>query len=125
MDTWSDKMSIRPLKQAVPGEPLDTEPEGRSAAWFREKAMRLSRPALARKLGISAKTVEREENRERVSTEYRLACAALALGLENWSWGKNPARPILYEVRSGGREVHLRVDAPFNFELAEKSESRR
>jgi hypothetical protein len=77
--------SYRP-RLTGPETPTDEMAEGLRAAWWRERVLEISRPKLAELLGVSAKTVTREEQRSRVSTEYRLACAALDAELAGWSW---------------------------------------
>lgn len=80
------KPIARRLRVTTSQRPTGNAPEGLSAAWWRENVLGISRPALAELLEISAKTVKREETGERVSTEYRLACAALDAKLDQWSW---------------------------------------
>ncbi len=60
--------------------------EGDQARRWREEVMRLDRAALAARLGLDEDAVRRSENEVHVAAEYRLACAALAAGLDHWRW---------------------------------------
>lgn len=75
---------VRRLRPTLPAEPpRPAAPEGQRAAYWREQTMRLSRPALAVILGIkSTKTIAKYEGMDVVPLEYRLACAALMVGVE-------------------------------------------
>ena len=60
--------------------------DGHRAAYWRERIAKLSRPALAQKLGTTSTRIARLEGRHRLPAEYRLACAAIAAGLERFNW---------------------------------------
>ena len=85
-DKRPKKTSKRRVRQTVKEQPLQDAPEGLKAAWFRQNVLKVSRSELATWLDVSAKTIEREEAREAVSTLYRLACAALVENLHDWQW---------------------------------------
>jgi hypothetical protein len=86
-------MRVRRLAIPTPEKSPRDGPEGLQAAWFRERILRLSRPHLASRLGVSTKTVERQESSPHVSNQYRLACAAVAAGLDDWKWWEDPEKP--------------------------------
>lgn len=76
-------MKRRRLRLAVPAkQPRFNSREGERAAWFRQERLKLSRPALGEKLGLSSRTIENYEKMDHVPELYRLAVAALAGGLE-------------------------------------------
>jgi hypothetical protein len=83
--------------------PVDAT-EGTAAAWWREHILGLSRPGLAQLLDISSKTIEREESRDRVSTQYRLACAAINASLDEWAWKRADAERWL-RVQSKAKKM--------------------
>ena len=60
--------------------------EGAKARRWREEVARLDPPALARRLGLGEEIVRRMEDEARIPPDYRLACAALAAGLDDWRW---------------------------------------
>lgn len=73
---------IRRLRPTTAAKlPNPKAPEGVKAAWWREHVMRLSRPALAERFGITSATVANYEAAETVPTMYRLACGALSAGV--------------------------------------------
>src|SRR4051812_22914420 len=79
----------RRLRTSTPDKPPGPKaPEGERARWWREHVLKLSRPALAERLGVHPATVDRQERAEKVDAMFRLASAALALGLDGWSWGQ-------------------------------------
>lgn len=73
-------------------------PHERARAW--RKSMGLSEHALAARLRVARSTVQRMESGVNPSTgetvrpedfhRYRLACAAIAGGLEGWDWPPSP-----------------------------------
>lgn len=78
----------RRLIRTVPTtKPPDDAPEGRRAAWWRENVVKISRPVLAEHLGITIDTILRNENLEKIPRIYRLACASVDCGDDNWNWG--------------------------------------
>lgn len=80
------------LRIVVPAkQPSFNSPEGARAAWFRQERLKLSRPALGDKLGLSSRTIENYEKMVQVPEIYRLAIAALAGGLE-FDWEQVKAK---------------------------------
>jgi hypothetical protein len=102
---------VRRLRITTPEVLPPGASEGAEAMWWREHTMGLSRPSLATLLGISAKTVEREESGEQVSTLYRLACAALNHGqLDDWAWKRTDAnRLIRVSTAAKKNEIERRI----------------
>ena len=99
--------TLRRLRITTPDQPSPDAREGTQALWWREHSMGLSRPSLALLLGISAKTVEREELSKTVSIIYRLACAALNHGeLDGWAWKRNDSNRWI-RVRSAAKKREL------------------
>lgn len=79
-------------------EPIPEEPEHVKARRWREEIMKLSRAALAGRLGLSQSAIvdleagfHRGTGRQFEPSDYRmyrLACAATFAGLEAWDWGR-------------------------------------
>jgi hypothetical protein len=70
-------------------EPTDNAHEGRQAAWWRENILQVSRPQLAKIIGISSRTIERYEARKVVPKIYRLACDTISRNRNpTWHWQK-------------------------------------
>ena len=65
-----------------PPKPHDRE--GYKAAWWRERVMKVSRPELAERLGITSGTIFRYENSDDVPTLYKMACKGLNDGRDAW-----------------------------------------
>jgi hypothetical protein len=102
-----DNMSRRPKKSGPTEPPGPDAPENLRAHWWRESVMELSRPALAEKIGRSVAYIEdMERGAQRITgapitdyTAYRMACAAVAAGLEfDWQTCR---------VRVGGAVIEI------------------
>ena len=87
------------VRRSVPAAaPRYNAPEGQRAAWWRENQMRLSRPALAERLGIkSNQTIGKFERMTEVPLWYRLACASIAANLK-FDWQQASAKIRASEV---------------------------
>ena len=88
-------------------DPVSRAPghEGEAARRWREEVARLDPQALARRLGLGEDTVRRMEAEAHVPTEYRLACAALAAGLDDWQW--QAVRPRANQDRGKAEQAAL------------------
>lgn len=73
----------RYLRLTTPDKLPKNAPEGLRAAWWRERVLKMSRPELAKQLGMTPLAIFNIETSQtaKVRDTYRLALAALSIGI--------------------------------------------